>query len=134
MVMQNTGSWLLFALVISAATAMLAYMLWQVGTHRAIERGRVRSAVVQLILSVAIGIAAAAVGRVLLGAPVGDLPPLGERPIRLHLRPLDRQQTVILTAAVAVMLACFLWALRVVNAIVHAPPPPEPPNSESQDV
>lgn len=128
--MQQTGSWLLFAIVISAATAMLAYMLWQVGRHRAIEVRTLRWALIQLVLSVAIAIAAAVAGRMLLGTAVGDIPRPGEGPIRIHLRPLDRQQTFILVAAVAVMLVCFLWALRTVNAIVHAPPLPEPPQSE----
>lgn len=128
--MQQTGSWLLFAIVISAATAMLAYMLWQVGRHRSIEARTLRSAIVQLVLSVAVAIGAAVTGRILLGAPIGDIPRPGEGPIRIHLRPLDRQQTFILVATVVVMFVCFLWALRTVNSVVHAPPLPEPPPSE----
>lgn len=121
------GSWTLFGLVISAATAMVAYMLWQVSKHRAIETAKVRWLLVQLVLSVVVAIGAAATGRMLLGTAVGDLPGPSEGGFRVQLRPLDRQQQLILAAAIAVMLVCFLWALRTVNAIVHAPPLPEPP-------
>ncbi|MCX7600181.1 MAG: hypothetical protein N2512_15135 [Armatimonadetes bacterium] len=129
--MQSIGSWVLFGLVISAATAMLGYMLWQVGRHRAIETAKVWWLVVQLVLSVAMAVGAAATGRALLGTTVGDLPRPGEGAFRIELRPLDRQQQFILAGAVAVMLGCFLWALRTVNVVMHAPPLAEPPQSDA---
>lgn len=124
--MHETGIWIGFGLGIVAATAMLVYLVWQVGMSRELTPRQVRAAMGQIVLSVVVAALAGVVGRVLLGHEVGDFGQGTGRPLGLKTEPMSGQGLLLVAAAVSVMSACFFWALRIVRKVSDAPKKPDP--------